>query len=155
MSKKKKKKIEIVNKKASFEYFLRDHYEAGICLRGTEVKSIRSGHVSLTDAYCSFERGELYVYNLYIKEYDHSTYFNHKARRTRKLLLRKTEIKKLLKKVKEKGFTIVPYKMYISDRGFVKLEIAVAEGKKGFNKKESIKAKDQKRELERMRRDKY
>ncbi|MDX1940597.1 MAG: SsrA-binding protein SmpB [Saprospiraceae bacterium] len=151
MAEKKQKKIEIVNRRAEFEYFLTDKYEAGIVLQGTEIKSIRQGQVNLSDSYCTFRNGELYVHSMFISEYEHGTYANHLARRTRKLLLRKTELRKLEKKVKERGYTIVPYRLYLTDRGFAKLEIALAQGKKSFDKRETIKEKDSRRELDRMK----
>lgn len=151
MAEKKVKKVEVVNRRASHEFFLTDRYEAGIMLRGTEIKSIRTGNVNLTDAFCTFEDGEIYVRSLFISEYANGTYSNHEPRRTRKLLLRKKELKKLERKVKERGFTIVPYRLYLSERGFIKLEIALAEGKKTFDKREMIKAKDNKRELDRIK----
>ena len=156
MSKKKTKATEYLNKKASYEYFLTDHFEAGIQLQGTEIKSIRSGHVSLTDSYCAFDNPTaLMVRNLYIKEYEFGTYDNHEPRRARKLLLKKQELKKILKKVKEKGNTIVPVKLFISERGFAKLVIALATGKKSHNKRDSIKDKDQKREMDRIKKGAY
>ncbi len=148
---KKNKTTEFVNKKASYEYFLTDRFEAGIQLQGTEIKSIRAGHVSLTDAYCTFDDPtNLVVRSLYIKEYEFGTYSNHEPRRARKLLLKKQELKKLLKRVKEKGNTIVPIRLFINERGFAKLEIALATGKKSHNKKDSIREKDQKRDMERI-----
>lgn len=151
----KPKKIEIVNRRAAFEYFLDVHLETGIQLLGTEIKSIRAGEVNLRDAYCTIRDGELFVRSMFIGEYKFANQFNHETRRERKLLVRKQELKKLEKKVKEKGNTIVPYKLYITDRGFAKLEVAVATGKKSHDKRNSIKEKDQKRELDRMKRDKY
>lgn len=151
MAEKKPKKIEVVNRRASHEFFLTEKYEAGIMLRGTEIKSIRAGRVNLTDAFCTFDHGELYVRSLFISEYENGTYANHEPRRTRKLLLRGKELKKLERKVKEKGFTIVPYRMYLSERGFIKLEIALAQGKKSFDKRDTIKEKENKRELDRMK----
>ena len=142
--------IEFVNRRASFEYHFLDLFEAGLKLRGTEIKSIRGGHVGLSDAYCVFENEELYVRSLYIKEYDFGTYANHEARRRRKLLLKKQELKRLQKRVKERGFTIVPVRLYVNERGFAKLEIALAQGKKSFDKRDSIKQKDQKRDLDRQ-----
>ncbi|MBL0190298.1 MAG: SsrA-binding protein SmpB [Saprospiraceae bacterium] len=142
-------KVEIVNKRAAHNFFLTQHFEAGIMLRGTEIKSIRMGFVNLNDAYCFIQNSEVYVKNLYIKEYDNGTYYNHDARRERKLLLNRNEIKKLERKVKEKGFTIIPYRLFISDRGLAKLEIALAQGKKAFDKRETIKEKDNKRDMER------
>ncbi len=153
---KKNKTTEFVNKKASYEYFLTDRFEAGIQLQGTEIKSIRAGHVSLTDAYCTFDDPtNLVVRSLYIKEYEFGTYSNHEPRRARKLLLKKRELKKLLKRVKEKGNTIVPIRLFINERGFAKLEIALATGKKSHNKKDSIREKDQKRDMERIQKGGY
>lgn len=151
MAEKKQKKIEILNRRAKHEYFLTDTYEAGIALWGTEIKSVRSGNVNLSDSYCTFEDGELYVRSLFISEYENGTYSNHEPRRTRKLLLRRQELKKLERKVKEKGVTIVPYRMYLSDRGFIKLEIAVAEGKKSYDKRHTIKERESKRDLDRLK----
>ncbi len=149
--KKAKKNIEVVNRRAEHEYFLTDRYNAGLVLQGTEIKSIRKGNVNLADAYCLFKNGELYVHNMYIREYENGTYANHPTRRDRKLLLRKSELRKLERKVKERGFTIVPYRLFMTDRGFAKLEIALAQGKKSYDKRESIKEKDTKRELDRMK----
>ena len=157
MSKKKKNKTtEFLNKKASYEYFLTDHFEAGLQLQGTEIKSIRSGHVSMNDSYCTFDDpSTLMVRNLYIKEYEFGTNVNHLPRRPRKLLLKKQELKKLLRRVKEKGNTIVPVKLYINDRGFAKLKIALATGKKSHNKRDSIKDKDQRKEMDRIKKGAY
>ncbi len=153
MSEKKKypKKVEVVNRRAAHEYHFLQEIEAGIVLMGTEIKSIRAGEINLNDAYCLFERGELYVRSMYIKEYDYGTQYNHEARRSRKLLLRSPELRKLERKVKERGFTIVPYKMYITERGFAKLLICLAQGKKAYDKRETIKAKDVARDLDRAR----
>lgn len=151
MEQKKKKQVEIVNRRAEFEYHFLDTFEAGISLTGTEIKSLRGGNANINDAFCFFENGELYIKNMYIKEYAFATYFNHEARRTRKLLLRKLELRKLERRVKERGLTIVPYRLYFSERGFAKLEIALAQGKKSFDKRESIKEKDQRRDLDRMK----
>lgn len=151
MEQKKKKQVEIVNRRAEFEYHFLDTYEAGIALTGTEIKSLRGGNANINDAFCFFENGELYIKSMYIKEYAFATYFNHEARRTRKLLLRKLELRKLERRVKERGLTIVPYRLYFSERGFAKLEIALAQGKKSYDKRESIKDKDQKRDLDRMK----
>lgn len=141
---------EIVNRKAEYEYHFVAKYEAGIVLQGSEIKSIRSGHVNLSDAYCIFQNGELYVKSMYIKEYDNATYSNHESRRDRKLLLHKSELKKLERRVKEKGLTIIPYRVYFSERNMVKVEVVLGQGKKSFDKRETIKAKDTKRDLERM-----
>ncbi len=153
MAKKKKREyeIEIVNRRATFEYHFIELFEAGIVLTGTEIKSVRKSQVSLKDAYCVFQGGELYVRNLYIKEYENATHFNHEPRRMRKLLLKRAELKKLHRRVKERGLTIVPYRMYVNERGLAKLEIALAQGKKVHDKRESLREKDQKRELERMK----
>ena len=152
MAKKKEKKtIEIVNRKAEYQYHFVDTVEAGIVLKGTEIKSIRGGAINLRDAFCVFKKGELFIRNLYIKEYDFGNFFNHEARRTRKLLLKKGELKKWEKKVKERGYTIVPYRMYLNERGFAKVEIVLAQGKKSYDKRDSIKKKDQKRDLDRIK----
>ena len=143
--------IEITNRKAKFEFHFIDEYEAGIVLLGSEIKSIRKGQVNLRDAFCYFERDELFIKSLYIKEYEHANQFNHEPRRPRKLLLKRSELKKLNKKIKEKGFTIVPYRLYINAKGRAKLEIALAQGKKAYDKRDSIKEKDNKRDLDRMK----
>lgn len=141
---------EIVNRRAAHEYHFLSTHEAGINLLGSEVKSIRAGHAGLTDAYCYFSEGNLYVKNMYIKEYEYSTHESHDTRRDRRLLLRKAELKKLERRVKEKNLTIVPYRIYFSERNFVKLEIVLAQGKKAYDKRETIKEKDTKRDLERL-----
>ena len=152
---KQKPGIEIVNRRAKFEFHFIDVVEAGIVLTGTEIKSIRQGNVNLRDAYCLFKDGELFIHSMFIAPYAFGNLFNHEARRTRKLLLKRTELKKMDKKVKERGFTIVPYKLYLSDRGFAKVEIALAQGKKNYDKRDSIKQKDQKRDLDRIKRGRY
>jgi SsrA-binding protein len=144
-------KIEVKNRRASFEYQFLQEYEAGIVLTGTEIKSIRAGNVNLNDAYCVFENNELWVRNLYIAEYELGTNSNHEARRSRKLLLRKTELRKLARRVREKGYTIIPYKLYLNERGFAKLLIELATGKKSYDKRESIKQRDDKRSLDRIK----
>lgn len=143
--------IVIKNKKAAFEYFLLEEFTAGIQLTGTEIKSIRTGKVSFVDAFCIFEKGELYVKGLHISEYSHGTHYNHDPKRDRKLLLTARELKKLATRVKEKGFTIVPVQMYINEKGFAKLDIALARGKHTFDKRETLKKKDTQREMERER----
>jgi SsrA-binding protein len=148
---KKKSKIEIKNRRAAFEYHFEQEYDAGMMLTGTEIKSIRAGNVNMNDAYCLFENGELYVRNLYIAVYELGTDNNHEPRRVRKLLLRKPELRKLERKAKDKGFTIVPYILYVNDRGFAKLTIELATGKKSFDKRETIKDRDDKRSLDRMK----
>ncbi len=142
------KTIDMHNRRASFEYFFLETYTAGIVLVGTEVKSIRQNKLNLTDSYCLFNDGELYVRNLHISPYEKSTHFNHDALRDRKLLLRKKEIKKLVNKLKDQGLTIVPKRLFIDERGFVKLEIALAKGKKLYDKRETIKDRDLSRERE-------
>ncbi|PHI19784.1 SsrA-binding protein [Lewinellaceae bacterium SD302] len=146
------KKIEFTNRKASYEYTFLDEVDAGIQLLGTEIKSIRAGNVNLRDAYCVFnKKGELFIRSLFIAEYKQGNQFNHEERRTRKLLLKRQELKKWEKKTKEKGFTIVPYRLYINERGFAKVTIVLAQGKKVHDKRESIKQKDNKRALDRAK----
>ena len=142
---------EIVNRKAKFEFSFIQQYEAGLVLSGTEVKALRQGLANLNDAYCLFDNGNLVVKNMFIAEYDHGTIYNHDARRDRRLLLHKSELKKLERRVTEKGYTIVPFKLYFTDRGFAKLEIALAQGKKAFDKRETIKERDSKRDLDRIK----
>lgn len=142
--------INIKNRKASFEYELIEKFIAGIRLLGTEIKSIRNGKVSMNDAYCQFYNNELYAKNIHISEYELGTCNNHTAKRDRKLLLNKKELHKLDRKVKESGFTIIPTRLFINDRGLAKLEIALARGKKVYDKRESIKEKDTKREIDRL-----
>jgi SsrA-binding protein len=143
--------ITIKNKKASFEYFLLETFIAGIQLTGTEIKSIRTGKVSLADSYCDFIEGELFVKNMHIAEYSLGTHYNHEPKRDRKLLLTKRELRKLLNKVKEKGLTIIPVQLYINEKGLAKLDIALAKGKHAYDKRESIKRKDYERESERLK----
>ena len=149
--KKNEYKVEIVNRKADFEYSFIDTYEAGIILAGTEIKSIRKGNANLRDAYCYFKKGELYIKSLFIAEYSFGNQFNHEPRRIRKLLMRRGQLRKMEKQVKERGFTIVPIRLYINDRGFAKLEIALAQGKKVHDKRQSIKERDVKRDLSRIK----
>jgi len=140
---------EIINRKAKFEYQFIQGFEAGIMLQGTEVKSLRNGDANMNDAYCLFKNGELYIRNLFIGEYSHGNLNNHETRRERKLLLKKSELTKLEKRVSEKGFTIVPYRIFFSERGYAKMEVFLAQGKKSYDKRESIKQKDIKRDLDR------
>lgn len=150
--KKKFKNPEIVNRRATHEFAFIKKYEAGVMLAGTEVKSLREGLANLNDAFCYFTRGELYVKNMFVKEYtEGGDYFNHDSRRVRKLLLRRAELKTLERRVSEKGFTIVPYRIYFTERGFVKLEIALAEGKKSYDKRATIKEREGKREMDRLK----
>ncbi len=136
---------------SSFEYHLLKKYAAVIVLAGSEIKSVREGKVSLKEAYCVFLKNELYIRQMNIARYKQASYNNHEPLRERKLLLNKKELKKLKKKVDEKGLTIIPLRMFINDRGLVKLEIAVAKGKKTYDKRESIKEKDQKRDVASLR----
>ena len=142
--------INIRNKKASYEYFLLEDFTCGIQLVGTEIKSIRKGDVNIADSFCAFTGNELFLVNAHIKEYKFGNQFNHEPRRPRKLLLRKQELKKIRRKITEKGLTIVPTSMFINKEGFCKVNISIAKGKKLYNKKDSIKEKDVKRDLERM-----
>lgn len=142
--------VNIKNRRASFDYEIVDTYTAGIVLTGTEIKSIRAGKASLADTYCLLENGEVWVKNMYIAEYFYGSYNNHTARRDRKLLLNKKEINKLAKQGAEAGFTIVPLRMFISDRGFAKVVIGVARGKKAYDKRQSIKEREDKRQLDRI-----
>lgn len=144
-------KINIRNKKASFNYTFVEKYTAGIKLTGTEIKSIRLGKASLVDAYCLFINSELFVRGLSITEYAFGTHYNHDPRQDRKLLLTKRELKKLERKSTEKGFTIVATRLFINENGWAKLEIALAKGKQEFDKRHEIKKKDLKRDMERIR----
>ena len=139
--------IQIKNKRASFDYEFIDLYTAGIVLTGTEIKSVRLGKVSLTDTYCQFHAGELWIKNMNIAEYFYGTYNNHQPRRERKLLLNKKELLKMERRVKESGLTIIPTKMFINERGLAKVVIAVAKGKKEYDKRESIREREDKRML--------
>ena len=147
-----KSKIEIKNRRAGFEYEFIDNYTAGIVLTGTEIKSIRAGKASLVDSYCYFVRGELYVKNMHVAEYWWGTYNAHDPRRDRKLLLNRKELRKLKQAVKNPGFTIVPTRLFINEKGLAKLAIALARGKHEYDKRESIKERDDKREMDRIRR---
>ncbi|GGG26846.1 SsrA-binding protein SmpB [Pontibacter amylolyticus] len=144
-----KKHVNIQNRRASFEYQFLDKYTAGIMLKGTEIKSIREGQVNLQDGYCVLHNGELYLHNVHISTYTEGTHFNHEPTRVRKLLVNKSELRKLEKGVQEQGVTMIPTRMFISERGFAKVEVALARGKKLHDKREDIKAKDIKRELDR------
>ena len=151
MAKKKTNTKEIINRKAKYEYQFLQTFEAGMMLKGTEVKSLRNGEGNLNDAYCMVINGEVFIKSMYIAEYAYGNINNHETRRDRKLLLKKSEIKKLDKKIKEKGFTLVPYKIFFSDRGYIKIEIHLAQGKKSYDKRDSIKQKDNKRDLDRIK----
>jgi len=143
--------INIRNKKASYEYNFIDKYIAGIVLTGSEIKSIRLGKVNLQDAYCTFLNGELFVKELHVSPYVMAKEITHEPKRERKLLLNKRELRKLETKNKEKGLTIIPIRIFLNERGLAKLEIALAKGKKLYDKREDIKDKDLKRELDRMK----
>jgi SsrA-binding protein len=144
-------KIKIKNRKAFFEYFISDKYVAGIVLTGTEIKSIREGKVSLEESFCTFKEDELFVVSMHIAEYKFGTYNNHEPKHDRKLLLNRKELKKLNNKIKEKGFTIIPIILFVNEKGLAKLEIGLAKGKKLYDKRESIKTKDTKRDIDRGR----
>ena len=141
--------ITIRNKKASFEYNFISNYKAGIMLTGTEIKSIRDGKASLNEAFCIFMEEGLWIKNMHIAEYSHGSYNNHEPKRLRKLLLNKAELLKLQSKMKEKGNTIVPIQLFFNERGIAKIEIALARGKKMFDKREDIKKRDVQREMSR------
>ncbi|MBL1231664.1 MAG: SsrA-binding protein SmpB [Flavobacteriales bacterium] len=144
-------KINIKNRKAKFEYEFLETFTAGIQLSGTEIKSIRAGKANIADGYCFFYNDELFVKNVFIAEYEQGTYNNHEPRRVRKLLLNRSELDKLIKKKKDVGLTIVPVSLFINNKGFAKLEIALAKGKKLHDKRETLKAKDTKREIDRAK----
>jgi len=141
----------IKNKRATFDYEILDRYTAGIQLFGTEIKSIRDGKASLADTYCTFINNELWVKNMHIATYFFGTYNNHEPRRDRKLLLTKRELNKLLRATKESGNTIVPIKLFINDKGLAKMEIGLAKGKKMYDKRQSLREKDDRREMDRVR----
>ena len=142
--------INIKNKRATFDYEIIDTFKAGIVLTGTEIKSIRLGKASLVDSYCFFANNELWVKNMYIAEYFYGSYNNHIARRDRKLLLEKKELVKLQKLVKESGFAIIPSKLFINEKGLAKLVIALGKGKKSYDKRKTLREKDDKRQMDRM-----
>ena len=145
----KSQNINIKNKRAYFDYEILEKFVAGIQLAGTEIKSIRNSKASLIEAFCRFIKNELFVVNMHISEYDFGNINNHEARRDRKLLLSKKELDKLQKRIKESGFTIIPLRMFMNERGLAKLEIGVARGKKTFDKRETLKQKDAKRDMDR------
>ena len=141
--------MELSNRKAYYEYHFEDKYIAGMVLSGTEIKSIRAGKVSFNDSYCIFDKAELYVKSLHIAEYNFGNINNHIPMQERKLLLRKRELKKLENKIKEKGYTIIPLKIFITDKGFAKIEIVLGKGKKIFDKRETIKSRETERDVKR------
>lgn len=141
--------LHIKNKKAYFEYHILEKYTAGIKLLGTEIKSIREGKANINDAFCTFIDNQLYIRNMHIAEYSHGSFYNHESKRDRILLLNKKELKKLREKGEEKGFTIIPLHLFISDRGFAKLEIGLGQGKKVYDKRDTLKERDSKIEMNR------
>jgi SsrA-binding protein len=146
------KRINIQNKKARFEYEFLDQFTAGIVLTGTEIKSIRNSKASIAESFCEFnENGELFAVNMYIEEYAFGTRFNHRPRGSRKLLLNRRELNKLHKQVKNSGLTIVPLKLFINDKGFAKMSIALARGKKLYDKRDTVKDRDNQRNLDRVK----
>ncbi|MEX1383808.1 SsrA-binding protein SmpB [Lutibacter sp.] len=148
------KKINIKNKKARFEYEILDTYIAGIQLTGTEIKSIRESKARITESFCEFnEQGELFAINMFIEEYLYGHAYNHKPKSERKLLLNKQELKKLQKEVQNVGLTIVPLRLFLTEKGWAKLEIALCKGKKNYDKREVMKDRDNKRDLDRVKKD--
>ncbi|MGC4036220.1 MAG: SsrA-binding protein SmpB [Chitinophagaceae bacterium] len=141
---------EIRNRSAYHEFFIDDKYEAGIALLGTEVKSLRAGRASFNDSFCVIHKGEMWVRSLHIAEYSHGTVNNHDPVRERKLLLQKREIKKIESKLKEKGYTVVPLRIFFNEKNLVKMEIGLAKGKKLHDKRETLKQKDAEREMKRF-----
>ena len=147
-------KVNIQNKKARFEYEIIERFTAGMVLTGTEIKSIRAGQASIKEGFCEFnDRGELFAINLYIKEFINGNFYNHQPRSTRKLLLNKRELRKLGRKVKDVGLTIIPLRLYISDKGWAKLDIALCRGKKLHDKRHTLKNTENKRDLDRVKKE--
>lgn len=145
------KTVTILNKRARFDYEILETYTAGIVLTGTEIKSIRLGKANITESFCEFSNGELFAVNTYIEEYAFGNQFNHKARSERKLLLNKRELKSLFKNVQVKGLTIIPLKLHTTEKGLAKLDIGLCRGKKTYDKRESLKEQDTKRDLDRIK----
>ncbi len=141
--------MDLSNKKAYYEYYIEAKYIAGLVLTGTEIKSLRAGNASFNDSYCIFDKGELYVKSLHISEYNFGTHYNHEPMQERKLLLNKKELRKWEGKIKEKGYTIVPLKIFISEKGLAKMEIGLGKGKKIYDKRETIKTRESDREVKR------
>ena len=144
-------KVSIKNKRAKFDFEILQNYTAGIVLTGTEIKAIRDAKAHINDAFCQMRKGELFVVNMHISEYTFGTHYNHIPNQPRKLLLNKRELKQINRKIVEKGLTIVPLVLFLSERGLAKLEIAVARGKKSFDKRQSLKDKDNQREMDRIK----
>lgn len=145
------KNVNIQNKRAKFEFEFLEKYTAGIVLRGTEIKSIRLGKASIADSFCEFHNGELFMINSHIEEYSFGTHYNHKAKSERKLLLNKRELKSLFKNVQNKGLTIVPLRLFTNEKGLAKVDIALARGKKIYDKRETIKDRENKINLDRLK----
>ncbi|MEO2060994.1 MULTISPECIES: SsrA-binding protein SmpB [Mesonia] len=148
-----KNNINIKNRKAKFQYEILDKYVAGIKLAGTEIKAIREGKAGIAESFCEFHRGELYVINMHVDEYSHATHFNHNPKSERKLLLNKQELRKLEKQINQSGLTIIPLRLFINDRGLAKLAIALCKGKKTHDKRETIKDRENKRRLDRIKKE--
>lgn len=146
-------KIEIKNKRATFDYEIIDVLTAGIVLTGTEIKSLRSGKANLTDSFCIIEKDEAFVRNMHISEYEKGGHYNHEPKRERKLLLNRQEINKWHAKLKEKGLTMVPLKLFINQKGLAKLDVGLGRGKKTYDKRETLKEKDAKRQMDRVRKE--
>ena len=145
------KNVKIKNRRARFEYEILDTYTAGIVLRGTEIKAIREGKASIAESFCEFSNNELFVINMTVQEYSHATSFNHKPKSVRKLLLNRSELKKLEKEVKNTGLTIIPLLLFTNDKGLAKMQIALCKGKKEYDKREAIKTRDSKKQLDRIK----
>lgn len=145
------KNVKIKNRKARFEYEILDTYQAGIVLKGTEIKAIREGKASIAESFCEFQNGELFVINMNIQEYSYARNFSHNPKSERKLLLNRSELRKLEKEVRNTGMTLIPLLLYTNERGLAKLRIALAKGKKEYDKRETIKARESKRNLDRIK----
>ena len=147
------KNVKIKNRRAKFEYEILDTFTAGIVLRGTEIKAIREGKASIAESFCEFSNGELFVINMTVQEYSHARNFGHNPKSERKLLLNRNELKKLEKEVKNSGLTIIPLVLFTNDRGLAKMDIALCRGKKDYDKREAIKTRDTKKQLDRIKKD--
>lgn len=145
------KNVKIKNRKARFEYEIIDKYSAGIVLAGTEIKAIREGKASIAESFCEFHNSELFVINMTVQDYSHASHFSHNPKSERKLLLNRSELKKLEKQVKNSGLTIIPLLLYTNDKGLAKIEIALCRGKKDYDKRETLKDRDSKRDLSRIK----
>ncbi len=148
-----KNTINIKNRKAKFNYEFLDKYTAGIKLAGTEIKAIREGKANIAESFCEFNNHELFVINMHVEEYSHATHFNHNPKSERKLLMQRRELRKLEKEVTNSGLTIIPLRLFINDRGLAKLQIALAKGKKLYDKRETIKDRESKRRLDRIKKE--